>query len=301
MDRSLGSFVADIVSNGDVHFPIDNVAVKILPPAYAFGPHAHRFIEVDFIEEGTCGMLFGTEYVKLAANDCILIFPDISHYFFTRARGGCTLVQVEFAAENLPEMSNAHLPSLSFVDELNTGKHSFLKFQPKSSVVECIRAFREETSSDVIGKEEMLKLLFARFFILLSREISTHFGENPTEIDGVGIASLARDLLVRLQNEGSGPVCIEDMAATLGVSSRYLRKTFRSSFGSGIVEYLTSLRLRKARQLLGEGNLSVLEIALECGFNSSQYFDRVFRKGTGMTPLAFRLLLESAKTDRPLR
>jgi len=296
-DRSLGSFVADIVSNGDIHFPIDNVAVKILPPAYAFGPHAHRFIEVDFIEEGACGMLFGTEYVKLAANDCILIFPDVSHYFFTRARSGCTLVQVEFAAENLPGMSTLHATSLSFIDELKAGQHSFLKLQPKSSVVECIRAIREESADDAVGKDEMLKLLFARFFILLSREISAHFGENPRESEGAGIAVLARDLLVRLQNEGSGRISIEDIAATLGVSSRYLRRTFGSSFGTGIVEYLTGLRLRKARQLLGEGKLSVLEVALECGFSSSQYFDRVFRKATGMTPLAFRTLLESARTD----
>jgi len=295
-DRSLGSFVADIVSNSEIHFPIDNVAVKILPPAYAFGPHGHRFIEVDFIEEGACGMLFGTEYVKLAANDCILIFPGVSHYFFTRARGGCTLVQVEFAAENLPEAA-IHAASLSFVDELNAGRHSFLKFQPRSWVVECIRAIREESAGGAVGKEEMLKLLFARFFILLSREISAHFGENPHEAEGADIASRARELLVRLQNEGSGPVRIEDMAASLGVSSRYLRRTFVSSFGTGIVEYLTGLRLRKARQLLGEGKLSVLEVALECGFSSSQYFDRVFRKAMGMTPLAFRTLLESARTD----
>lgn len=295
-DRSLGSFVADIVSNSEIHFPIDNVAVRTFPRSFAFGPHEHRFIEVDYIEDGASGMLFGTEYVKLSVGDCLLIFPGISHYFFTQARSSCTIIQVEFAIDNFPQITNTQSSPLSFFEELKTSSNSFLKFQPKSSLGECIRSIREESVGDSLGREEMLRLLFARLFILLSREISSLFGE---EMSGPksGIAEKTKDILVRLNNESTEPIRIEDVAAMVGVSSRYLRRSFSLAYGTGIVEYLTGLKLRKARHLLEETGLSILEIALDCGFSSSQYFDRVFRKATGMTPLCFRSLLASAKTD----
>ncbi len=287
---SIRTVVAEMVTNGDIRFSIDNVAVRTFPHSFAFGPHEHRFSEVDFIEDGTSGMLFGTEYVKLSVNDCILIFPDVSHYFFTQTRSSCTIVQVEFAIDNFSPLSQYHSSDLSFFEELTKSNTRFLKFQPKNSLSECIRSIREESTGEAAGKEEMLRLLFTRLCILLSREISSFFGESISGLK-CSIAQKTQDLLVRLQNESSAPIRIDEVASIMGVSSRYLRREFSSTFGTGIVEYVTELRLRKARRMLEETSLSILEVALDCGFSSSQYFDRVFRKSTGMTPLCFRSLL----------
>ena len=55
-------------------------------------------------------------------------------------------------------------------------------------------------------------------------------------------------------------------------------------------EYLNSCRIEKARQLLTTKNQSstILDIAMKCGFDSSQYFATVFKKKTGMSPSQYQ-------------
>jgi AraC-like DNA-binding protein len=53
--------------------------------------------------------------------------------------------------------------------------------------------------------------------------------------------------------------------------------------------YLTRLRISRARDLLRSSDHSVTEIAISCGFSSSQYFANVFRRLVGQTPSAFRM------------
>jgi AraC-like DNA-binding protein len=53
-------------------------------------------------------------------------------------------------------------------------------------------------------------------------------------------------------------------------------------------EYLTRLRMKKAKQLLKISKKSITEIAFDLGFSSSQYFATVFKKVTGITPRFYR-------------
>jgi AraC-like DNA-binding protein len=290
MPTAAGSLIADLVSNRDILVAIDNAAVRIFPKAYTFGPHAHRFVEIDYIEEGSCAMIFGTEYVRLEGGDCLVIFPDISHYFFT------TLVQVEFALDNFPWLS---LPPpgdgpLDFLREVRSHTRSYLKLLPRPALADCMKRIREEQQKEERGREEMMRLLFAQLFILLSRELAAFFGE---EGGRASAKPRVRALLDLLRSEYSGELSIEDLAARCGASSRYLRREFRACLGMGIGEYVQELRLRKARSLLADRRLSVLEVALDCGFGSSQYFSRVFRRAVGMSPGQFRELLDLASRD----
>lgn len=296
MPTSVGSLIADLVSNRDILVAIDNAAVRIFPKAYAFGPHAHRFVEIDYIEEGSCAMIFGTEYVRLEGGDCLVIFPDISHYFFTKPSSPSTLVQVEFALDNFPWLS---LPPpgdgpLDFLSEVRSHTRSYLKLMPRPALAGCMKRIREEQQKDELGREEMMRLLFAQLFILLSRELAALFGEEGGRASANPRVSA---LLHLLRSEYSGELSIEDLAARCGASSRYLRREFRSCLGMGIGEYVLELRLRKARSLLADRRLTILAVALECGFGSSQYFSRVFRRAVGMSPGQFRVLLGLASRD----
>jgi AraC-like DNA-binding protein len=296
MNSSTGSLIADLVANRHIVFAIDNVAVKCFPPYFTFGPHAHRFIEIDYIEEGWCGMLFGTDYVRLDKGDCLLIFPEVSHYFFTPGSVSCTLTQVEFALDNFPWMS---LPAsgegaLGFLAEIRTHSRSYLKLLPQRRLSECMKRIREERLGAERGREEMIRLLFSQFFILLSREIALLFGHDTRR---AATNPRVRTLLQILQNEYDGELSIEALAARCGVGSRYLRREFRSVMGMGIGDYILELRLRKARKLLAEDRATVLDIAMESGFSSSQYFARVFKKAVGMTPRDFRSFIGRARSD----
>ncbi|MEI4487120.1 GlxA family transcriptional regulator [Frigidibacter sp. MR17.14] len=87
----------------------------------------------------------------------------------------------------------------------------------------------------------------------------------------------------RLEEE----VQVAECAEHIGVTSRQLQRLFREKLGMTPKEYLTTLRLRKGRGLLAETNLSVLEIALSCGFSSAAHFARSFRRKYGVSPTKF--------------
>lgn len=81
---------------------------------------------------------------------------------------------------------------------------------------------------------------------------------------------------------------VEFLSEWAQISEVYLRKLFRSQYDISPSRYITSVRLKKAKELMRSPFLTLEAIALESGFSSPQYFCRVFKKETGLTPYTFR-------------
>ncbi len=72
------------------------------------------------------------------------------------------------------------------------------------------------------------------------------------------------------------------------MSEVYFRKLFKAQFDISPSQYIISVRLKKAKELMRSPLLSLEECALQSGFSSLQYFCRVFKKATGTTPGSYR-------------
>ncbi len=78
------------------------------------------------------------------------------------------------------------------------------------------------------------------------------------------------------------------LAEAIGVSEDHLSRAFHRELGLGVWEFLNRYRIRRARELLSATSLPVGEIASSVGFSDQSYFCRVFRKLSGVSPVAFR-------------
>lgn len=73
----------------------------------------------------------------------------------------------------------------------------------------------------------------------------------------------------------------------LGCSYPHICREFRKAYGSTPVEYINALRIERAKLLLHDTNLPIIEVARRVGFDTPAYFSRVFKKVTGINPIKF--------------
>ena len=86
----------------------------------------------------------------------------------------------------------------------------------------------------------------------------------------------------------------DTVAKEFGFSAQYLSRVFKKQTGEGIGERITAARIRRAKTLLTAGDDSIAQVAAASGFMDVQYFHKVFKTKTGMTPGAYR---QEAKDD----
>lgn len=83
-------------------------------------------------------------------------------------------------------------------------------------------------------------------------------------------------------------ISLEDIAKSVNLSSIYFHNLFSKAVGMSPREYLTRLRINESKKLLWNSDVPMSWIAEQCGFGCQQYFSRVFKKETGMTPGQYR-------------
>ena len=100
---------------------------------------------------------------------------------------------------------------------------------------------------------------------------------------GIAHAPLLR-VIDRMERTIEQPLSREDLARLAGVSLRQLERLFRQHLGRSLGEHYLILRLDRARELLRQTSLSILEIALACGFASASHFSRSYSARFGHPP-----------------
>lgn len=99
-----------------------------------------------------------------------------------------------------------------------------------------------------------------------------------------GVRLFLRDLDQQLQRSWS----LQSMAQACGMGRTQFSRHCHSLTNMSPLEYLGSLRMNRAAELLAAQDLSITDIAFECGFESSQYFATCFRKAYAESPSAYR-------------
>ena len=84
-----------------------------------------------------------------------------------------------------------------------------------------------------------------------------------------------------------------ELAQVAGMSSFHFAREFKRTTGTTPHQYLIKFRIERAKALLGDEKLPLIEVGLRSGFSHQSHFTRLFRKFTGTTPHLYRLRLQS--------
>lgn len=96
------------------------------------------------------------------------------------------------------------------------------------------------------------------------------------------------EALVYIESAYSRDLSLNEIAKHVNLSSGYFSSLFKKELGLSFVEYLNSLRIEKAKELLVNTHMRSYEIAEKVGFGDETYFSRVFKKNTGISVQEFR-------------
>lgn len=107
--------------------------------------------------------------------------------------------------------------------------------------------------------------------------------------DGGGARTVtARAKLYMAEHFADSGLMLKDVASAVGMSESRFSTVFAQESGKTFTEYLTALRLNRARELLAATDRRSAQIALEVGYNDAHYFSYLFKKNEGMTPGEYR-------------
>lgn len=253
--------------------------------------HTHAdFSELVIVLSGTAMHKVDNEAYFIKKGDVFVISDNISHgyentYDFRICNIMYTPEKLFSSDSDIRKLSGFH--ALFVIEPYLTAERSFqsrLKlslpdFEQVSSIVTNMIHEYEQKSD---GWKTMLNSYYMMLVVLLSRAYS--FSSLDLKSDVLNIAKSVS----YMENNYSEPITMEELALRSNLSIRHFTRIFRATYQTTPGNYLLALRMQHACSLLVNTDLSISEIAFECGFNDSNYFTRQFGKLFHSTPRQYR-------------
>lgn len=101
-------------------------------------------------------------------------------------------------------------------------------------------------------------------------------------------AEIVREVQRFMKEHLRTPLHVADLAAIAKMSPSHFATVFRAQTGTSVMQYVTQVRMAKARELLDSTNMTIGEVARSCGFEDALYFSRRFSAFHGMNPSSYR-------------
>ena len=127
----------------------------------------------------------------------------------------------------------------------------------------------------------------------IGRAMTSHFPEEDFSVPGEGEAALDASAVVELIHDTidtnySQSMRLQDFADKYFFSREYLSRLFKSRYQIGIYEYLTTVRMKRAEELLRDPSIPISDISARVGYADNAYFSKAFRNALGMSPSDYR-------------
>lgn len=249
--------------------------------SYNFFSHIHQYAEIVYCIDGEIIVTVNDTEICLREREYLFIMPLQVHGFVTP--GYCNIVVSAFSTEHIPELS---------------GQSGWLKGSGKNGIDSCFRytfmegglgavKFDEVTPMEIPEENHLrnyINLNDSVYLVRFKAAIYSLLGrcENKCSTSADTQDALA-NLLIWLGDHYTEHVSLSDATSALGYSRNYLSHRIKKLSGMSFPDILSNLRVEYSRDLLLRG-MTVLDAALESGFETERSFYRAFRKITGMTP-----------------
>jgi len=134
----------------------------------------------------------------------------------------------------------------------------------------------------------LMTLRSIRDFNSLLSDALIKFSNSVLDTSNLSHSDIILNTISYIRNNYMNKITMNDIAKNADLSVSYIGRIFKKEMGYSLVTFLNKVRIDNAKILLLENNIPLVEIAYLCGFEDQTYFNKVFKKMTGITPGKFR-------------
>lgn len=251
-------------------------------------PHVHAHHELLYCTAGEGGQVFDQRQFPLRAGDLFYFPAGVCHcsVFGPRRKFDCYVLDFQ---------DRIFTPALTGDKEALDVLEKMAQFRGRvplsASGGQTVRRVLDELLVEFQRKEPayhaVLKMMTMRLLVAIARD-------EEFRCQGLRVCpppsndDLIREVLHYLDAFYMNEITVDSMLEFCPMSRSHFHAVFKATTGKTFIQYLTELRLEKARQRLLGSDASVAEIGAQSGFTTSSYFGQLFRAATGMSPGAYR-------------
>jgi len=269
-----------------------NISRIITIHYYEFGPNfvflgeKHDFWELVYVDKGRVQIRADEEEITLEQGQIVFHKPNEFH----------SIRSLDSAPNFFVLSFSCPSAAMEVFDRFSTHLDKKLKGYLFSIIQEAEKTFvipkndpylkKLERKPDApLGGEQLIKTYLEQFLIFLLRTVTSRINPlPPKEEKNPLLSSIQAYLADRVEVK----IQIEDICGAFGYSRSYLSRLFQKETGQSLGKYITKLKIDKAKQWIRETDMNFAQIAAKLAFDTPQYFSRVFKRCTGMTPSEFK-------------
>lgn len=252
--------------------------------AFHIPVHWHDEVEIIYIKKGNITIYIGDENFPAEEGDLFFVNSGELHFMESDDMG------VEYYTLLFP------LSFLSFQIEDDLEQDVFMPLRQRKLLfpLQLKRFKMEKQMTDLIRKVIMVNDEKETGYQLRTRILLLELIESLLKEDGLQQANMLhsmgmqRELLAYIQQHYTEKITLAMLAQEFHLSEKYISWYFKEHFSISFIQYVSHLRMTKAKELLLGTELSVTEVALSCGYPSVNLFIRGFKEMHGVTPLQYR-------------
>nr|WP_281069298.1 AraC family transcriptional regulator [Methanomicrobium sp. W14] len=249
--------------------------------------HWHEHMQLYVILSGNAFLECGKYRFQATAGDIAVINSNELHYLQSLSDD----LNLYVIRVDLPFLfsSQVDLCQTKFLVPLSQNYITFRNLiHNDRQVFECVSDIIKEYYSRDLGYELAVKSSIYRLLVLLLRG---HVEKilSPKEFSA-RISNLRRfdSVLQYISNHYAEKISVSDLAKNANITVYYFCRIFKQITGKTMTNYLNEFRLEKSTDFLKKNDLNITEIARQCGFDSVNYYSRLFHRYYHVSPTKFR-------------
>lgn len=246
--------------------------------------HFHDEHEMMYFMSGECNIFLNHTIYKLQQGDMVLIPSGYIHKTNYGGKGESDRFAFRFSNEDIKWLRN--IVGNEAINELLSRMVIHVPEQRREYVERLLNNMYYEVKRNDEFSGVFNRLHFRELMLFVVRWIKY---EDDMRQEQITVENdLIQDIAQYIYQNFDKNIYLEKLAKQFNISRSYLSKKFKATTGVGFKEYLTNVRIQEACRRLLETNDSITRIALECGFNDSNYFGDAFKRYKGVSPNKYR-------------